>query len=455
MSAVRGHIMNNKEKRDILIFAQKSFRQFYADNYIFLSDSKYKPGKRTYRNLLSLNKFMKCYLYFGHDYVDKREVISYMGWPGSSSYVQHERIITNFGLSDTSWQDRDREVLLLNDDGKKLRDRYKKYCKDNPHIDLATLNELPDFAIKYLVAQLKNTTSQNMTLWKNTIITALFMYSTLGYIPRYSSNTKSVATREKQAFKDCLNYVKNGVLQDVTYTDQPIAMLKNLRLLDSKGKLTTSGYNLLKTMQLFSETESAYGDYLECFEGNVFEAAEILSENVVMSKVSTPTRKNRKSIVKTSSTPKRPVIRDFAKEADMSLRIGKLGEQLALVYERRKMYELGVTDVEDKVFLTAEHPDYGNAYPCDLISIDPITGEKIFIEIKATKRGVDSAFYISKEELAFSLENQDNYRLYRIYNVLNNESGPEFYETEGYVGDNFSLIADRFIAIRDVIVDDE
>ena len=447
--------MNKQEKREILAFANKAFRQFYADNFVFLSDVKYKPGKRTYRNLLSLNKFMKCYLHFGHDYVEKSAVIAHMGWNGPSSYVQHERIITNFGLSDTSWQDRDREVLLLSDDGKKLRDQYAKYCKANPQIDLGSFSELPDFAIKFLISQLKNTTSQNMTLWKNTIITALYMYSALGYIPHYSQNTRNIPAKEQQAFKDCLNYVRNGILQDITYTAQPIAMLKNLKLLDANGSLTTSGYNLLKTMHLFSETDSAYEEYLACFEDNISVVTEILSDSVLMNKVVTPERESRKSIVKTSSTPKRPINRDFFKEAEASGKIGKLGEQLALVYERKKMEEAGITNVEDKVFLTAEHPDFGNAYPCDLISIDPASGERIYIEVKTTKKSINTPFYISKEELAFSQEHQANYRLYRIYNALNANTPPEFYETTGYVGDNFTLIADRYIATRDVIVDDE
>ena len=447
--------MNKQEKHEILVFANRAFRQFYADNPLFLSDSKYKPGKRTYRNLLSLNKFMKCYLHFNHDYVEKRAVIDLMGWTGPSSYVQHERIITNFGLSDTSWQDRDREVLLLSDDGKKIRNQYAAYCVAHPDVDLSTLDELPPFAISYLVSQIENTTSANMTLWKNTIISALFMYSTLGYIPRYSKNSIDIPHKEKQAFKDCLNYIKNGVLQDVTYTDQPIAMLKNLKLLNPKGELTQRGYTLLKNMKLLAETDVSHSEYVEFFNEDISIATKILSDSVLMSKVDAPERHKRKIVVKMSKPTKRSARRDFEKEAETSRKIGKLGEQLALTYEREKLRALGISDVEDKVFLTSEHADYGNAYPCDLISIDITTGEQIFIEVKTTKQGIDAAFYISKEELAFSDVNREHYRLYRVYNLMHSNSEPSFYETVGYVGDNFSLISDRYIATRDIISDDE
>lgn len=127
--------MNKKDKQRVITFARQAFKKFYNENYQFLSDDEYKPGKRTYRNLLSMNKMMEMYLDSQEDYIIKKDVIEKTGWRGSSSYVQHERIITNFDLSDTSWKDRDRAVLLLNDNGIKLRNRYKKYKDENPSVN--------------------------------------------------------------------------------------------------------------------------------------------------------------------------------------------------------------------------------------------------------------------------------------------------------------------------------
>lgn len=443
--------MNKKDKKDILTFAACGFREFYANNHVFLSDKKYKPGKKTYRNLLSLNKFMNCYLHFGEDYIVKKEVIDFTGWDGSSSYVQHERIITNFELSDTNWQNSDRAVLLLSDAGKKLRDQYSVFLKENPGVDLSTMDTLPDFAIKYIIKQIETTTSQNMTLWKNTIITALFMYCVLGYIPHYSNKKSPVKTNEKMAFKDCLNYVSNGELQDITYTVQPIAMLKNLKLLSSDEKLTESGYTLLRKMKIFSETEISYAEYKDSFGHQFDEASEILSKNVTITLVDAPERKKREIIVSKQKKTQRPTNRDFAKEDEKSIKIGKLGESLALDYERKRLIELGMTDVEEKVFLTADNPLYGNAYPCDIISFDPDSKKKIYIEVKTTQYKAETPFYISKEEVSFSETNKDDYVLYRIYNVMSKTIKPSFYKVEGSVKDNFTLISDRFLAVRDII----
>lgn len=445
--------MNREEKQNILLFSKFGFRQFYADNHIFLENINYKPGKKTYRNLLSLNKFMKCYLHFNEDYIVKTEVIDYTGWDGSSSYVQHERIMTNFGLTDTSWQDRDRKVLLLSDDGKKLRNKYASFCKKYPTTDLAAMEELPDFAIKYLIEQLSATTSQNMTLWKNTIISGLFMYCTLGYIPHYSNAESEVSETENKAFRDCLNYVGNdGELQDITYTDQPIAMLKNLKLLNATGQLTNAGYNLLRNMKLFEETDISYDDYVDSFDDQISEVSAILSNETLMIQTDAPERKDRKSVIPTDpKTKRRPSNRNFAKEAERSDKIGKLGESLALSYERKRLSDLGVTNVEEKVFLTSENPEYGNAFPCDIISLDVTNNEVLYIEVKTTKSGKNTPFYISKEEVSFSDKNKEHYKLYRVYNVMNANSVPEFYITDGFVGDNFTLVGDRFIATRDIM----
>ncbi len=440
------------KNKDILIFAKESFKQFYANNPDFLNKRDYKPGKKTYRNLLSLNKMMYCYINSEHDYIEKAKVIKLMGWDGPSSYVQHERIITNFSLTDISWKDREREVLLLNDKGKELRDKYVDFCNEHPEIILSEYEMLPDFAAKYIVSELKNTTSKNMSLWKNTILSALYIYSVLGYIPQYSNSRCKVSTEEYMALKNCLNYVrKDGSLQDITYTDQPIAMLKNLNLLDNKNKLTSSGYTLLKNLELFKETDTAYVDFLNCFNEDVNIAADILSKKTGLTKVEAPVRKERTITLNSGTTRKGYRNRDYLKKAEIDQKIGNLGEQLALEYERNRLKELGVDDVENKVFLTSENPDYGNSFPCDIISLNNDTADILYIEVKTTRDGIDAPFYISKEEVIFSEKNKENYLLYRVFDVMNPRKSPGFYLTEGYVGDNFTLSSNKYIALRDVV----
>lgn len=439
--------MNKKDKQRVITFARQAFKKFYNENYQFLSDDEYKPGKRTYRNLLSMNKMMEMYLDSQEDYIIKKDVIEKTGWRGSSSYVQHERIITNFDLSDTSWKDRDRAVLLLNDNGIKLRNRYKKYKDENPSVNLMDLSELPDFARKYILDEIINTNSSNMTLWKNTIISALYLYCELGYIPNYSKSTIVPIQKEKRALISCCNYTKGDSLMDVTYIQQPIAMLRNLNLLDENRILTTNGYKLLNNLKLFSEVESSINDFKETLGEEIDEVESILESKTSLEKVDAPARKKRKTQV-IHNHPSGPRNRDFDKSNKENKLTGDLGEKLVLDYERDRLRELSVSDVEDKVFLTSsKKEEYGNAYPCDIISYDPTTGGQVFIEVKTTKYGVESPFYISDEEVQFSIEHEANYKLYRVFQALSN-GNPKFYETDGKVEDNFLLEKERYIATR-------
>lgn len=442
--------MNKKEKEKVIVFAREGFRKFYFNNPIFLTDRNFKPGKRTYRNLLSLNKMMNFYAKSDSDYILKRDVIAETGWTGPSSYVQHERIITNFGLSDTSWQERERPVLLLNDEGKDLRDRYKEFLNENSEANLMELSYLPSFAQKYIIEQILNTTAYNMSLWKNAIITALYFYCEAGYLPLYGSNQQNIPSIERKAFIKCFNYVNKGLLMDVSYIQQPVAMLKNLELIDENRTLTDKGYKLLSKMRLLQETNDSYVDYRDMFEEQVDVVAKRLDGSTEIEEVAAPERKTVIASVK----EKRKVSRgshDYEKKHKRDSKIGEIGERLVLEHERKILRERGVEDVENIVFLTSENREYGNSYPCDIISYNPKNDEKVFIEVKTTTEESTTPFYISAGEVEFSKDNASNYKLYRVYDVLNENENPKFYITYGDVEDNYTLVGDRYIAYRELI----
>lgn len=443
--------MNKKDKERIITFAREGFRKFYLENQIFLTDKNYKPGKRTYRNLFSLNKMMKCYLDSGEDYIVKQDVIDKTGWDGPSSYVQHERVITNFGLSDTSWEERDRAVLLLNDEGKKLRDKYAKYVKENPRIDLMEDKNLPKFSKDYLISQILKTTASNMSLWKNTIITALYFYCEIGYLPLYATNRRDIPDIEKHAFIKCFNYVKNDTLMDVSYIKQPVDMLKNLELIDEKRNLTIRGYNLLSKMELLQATDDAYIDYEEMFEDKIDIVEKRVNGSSKLEEVEAPERKSITISIKENTKAARGS-HDYSKKHKRDTKIGEIGEHLVLEYERDKLRGRGIANVENLVFLTSESKDYGNSYPCDIVSFDPENNSKIYIEVKTTTEKANTPFYISVGEVTFSKENSESYKLYRVYDVLNEISNPKFFVTTGDVENNYTLVSDRYIAYRDIIV---
>ena len=117
-------------------------------------------------------------------------------------------------------------------------------------------------------------------------------------------------------------------------------------------------------------------------------------------------------------------------------------------YEKCKLEAAGIVDIEKRLIRTSENPDYGNAYSCDILSVDIATGNTIYIEVKTTRFGVETPFYISEEERIFSEINASEYKLYRVFDAIRTKE-PKFYEIDGYIGDNFTLTSDRYIATRD------
>lgn len=435
--------MNKEEKKKILAFAQEGFEIFYKKNEIFLKDKNYKPGKKVYRDMSALNKMMYCYIEEKKDYIEKEKIINRRKWDGPSTYSQFERVITNFGLSDTLWNERNRSVLLLNEKGLKIKEKYVNFMEKNPSINLLEYNELPSFSRNYILNELENTTSKNMTLWKNIILTGLYLYAYLGYMPKYNNNDiDSLHDREKNAFIKCCNYQTNGKLQDITYFLWVAHMLKNLKILDNEYKMKDTGYKLLKNLKIFKEYHLIFDEFEDYYE---------ISNNISNSKITLkeekPPEREIRNVHINSDTIIRPKNINFEAKNITNIKIGDLGERLVYEYEKRKLELAGIKNIEEKLFLTSKHKDYGNAYPVDIISYDIEKKCKIFIEVKTTKGKATDPFYISESERKLSKEHRNNYKLYRVYDVTKNKT-PKLYVIEGYIKDNFTLLNENYIAIR-------
>lgn len=438
--------MNKEEKKKILAFAQEGFEIFYKKNEIFLKDRNYKPGKKVYRNMSALNKMMYCYIEEKKDYIEKEKIINRRKWDGPSTYSQFERVITNFGLSDTLWNERDRSVLLLNEKGLKIKEKYVDFMEKNPSINLLEYNELPCFSRNYILNELENTTSKNMTLWKNIILTGLYLYAYLGYMPKYNNNDiDSLHDREKNAFIKCCNYQTNGKLQDITYFLWVAHMLKNLKILDNEYKMKDIGYKLLKNLKIFKEYHLIFDEFEDYYEIS----NNISNSKIILKEEKTPEREIRNVHIDSDTIIRTKNINFEAKNIT-NIKIGDLGERLVYEYEKRKLELAGIKNIEEKLFLTSKHKDYGNAYPVDIISYDIEKKCKIFIEVKTTKGKATDPFYISESERKFSKEHRNNYKLYRVYDVTKNKT-PKLYVVEGYVKDNFTLLNENYIAIRHTI----
>ena len=94
-------------------------------------------------------------------------------------------------------------------------------------------------------------------------------------------------------------------------------------------------------------------------------------------------------------------------------RIGDLGEIWVIKQEKIKLNELNKSHLIAKIKHISKEEGDGTGY--DIESVDE-EGNKIYIEVKTSKGGEKTPFYISKRELERSQMEKESYYLYRIYN---------------------------------------
>lgn len=200
---------NNNTEINLQI-ANKAFEKFFeydkAENESkskFLNDREYKPGKTCYRNMSALNKFMAIM-------IEKDDIsISREQWPdkGSSTFAQYSRAVTNFDLGVEEKLQGNKKGVRLNQEGVRIKEEYKNLINLDEDINLHNLRNLPDFAKDAVLNSIKNTDRYNMSMWKSTIIGALWFIARNGYIFKYST-PKSIQRTEKEnkLLKICLGY---------------------------------------------------------------------------------------------------------------------------------------------------------------------------------------------------------------------------------------------------------
>ncbi|WP_281846768.1 DUF3883 domain-containing protein [Olleya namhaensis] len=94
-------------------------------------------------------------------------------------------------------------------------------------------------------------------------------------------------------------------------------------------------------------------------------------------------------------------------------RIGDLGELFVIQLEKDKLLQANKPKLAKKVAHHAK--DLGDGLGYDVLSFDA-EGNKMFIEVKATKSTKNTPFFITRNELERSKQEQDNFFIYRVYN---------------------------------------
>ncbi len=106
-------------------------------------------------------------------------------------------------------------------------------------------------------------------------------------------------------------------------------------------------------------------------------------------------------------------------------KLGLLGEEFILKFEKQKLISLGRKELIKKV----EHisQTVGDSAGFDILSFDK-EGKEKHIEVKTTQMGKNAPFYFTKHELLFSENNSSSYSLYRLFDF---RKKPKFFQLKG------------------------
>ena len=92
--------------------------------------------------------------------------------------------------------------------------------------------------------------------------------------------------------------------------------------------------------------------------------------------------------------------------------LGRAGEELVLEFEHERLWRAGKRSLAERIdHVSASHGD-GLGY--DILSYEE-SGMERLIEVKTTRFGDQTPFFLSKNELALSQEQQQIYQLYRVF----------------------------------------
>lgn len=137
-----------------------------------------------------------------------------------------------------------------------------------------------------------------------------------------------------------------------------------------------------------------------------------------------------------------PFRRDYVEREARNRRLGLAGELFVLEFEVRRLHSLGKKALADKVEHVANTRGDGLGY--DILSFEE-DGRESYIEVKTTANSMLTPFFISANEVRFSGEHPEEFKLARVFDFRDK---PKLYVVPGSVSDGFMLDPVTYRATR-------
>ncbi|MDX1587799.1 MAG: DUF3883 domain-containing protein [Oleiphilaceae bacterium] len=134
-------------------------------------------------------------------------------------------------------------------------------------------------------------------------------------------------------------------------------------------------------------------------------------------------------------------ILNFSERERRNRQLGESGESFVIEFERYRLANSGRKDLANEVEWRSKTQGDGLGY--DIRSFDPSQDTELFLEVKTTNSGKYQPFFLSENERAFSNDFAEDYRLYRVYELM---SHPRLFILPGAVEQHVQLMAQQYQA---------
>lgn len=168
------------------------------------------------------------------------------------------------------------------------------------------------------------------------------------------------------------------------------------------------------------------------FEGESIAASSTMTNGGGLTQRNAPAPKASRTGTDKQTFRSRKVA-DYAARDERNRKLGLLGEKLVLEYEKKRLSDEGLMHLAEAVLHTSVVEGDGAGY--DIRSFGS-EGKHLFIEVKTTRGGADTDFFMSINEVRFAEQHADRYCLYRVYNFDMDTNTAEFYVQDGAFGES-------------------
>jgi hypothetical protein len=129
---------------------------------------------------------------------------------------------------------------------------------------------------------------------------------------------------------------------------------------------------------------------------------------------------------------------DYQQKTKIQERVGRIGEFIVLENERKKLIGMNSSKKVEHVSITQN-----DMAGYDILSFDE-DGNKMLIEVKSTKGGINTPFYLTAYELEYLNSHKDNYYIYRLYNINVRKKTADCYIIKGDQISDMNVVPDTY-----------